>query len=386
MNVNVIGAGISGIMTAYYLAKKGYQVTVYEKNRHPAMECSYANGGQISVCNSETWNNWPTVWKGVKWLAKKDAPLLIRPYPSFRKMAWMSGFLKHTMLGNSIRDTIETIKLGIESRAEYEKIIKEEKLKIHKADGMLHVFTKESDLNDALNIKELFNVHGCDWEVITPTKVKTLEPALYNFKDLIGGVYIRSDWSGDIHEFCFQMFEVLSYKYKVKFVFNTEIKDVRELNGPTVIANGHQLYEQAKKLGEFLNVYPVKGYSITINLKDSISLLDAPKTSLLDNNKKIVCSRFGDKFRVAGTAELADTNLDIRQDRIEPLLRWVSENFPTISTRSYSSWACLRPMNSNMMPIVRKSKTYDNIYYNGGHGHLGWTLGAITGKKVADLI
>lgn len=386
MHVNVIGAGISGIMTAYYLAKKGHSVTVYEKNKHPAMECSYANGGQISVCNSETWNNWPTVWKGVKWLAKKDAPLLIRPYPSFRKMAWMAGFLKHTLFNQSLPNTIETIKLGIQSRTEYERIIKEEKLKIHKSDGMLHLFTKESDLNDALNIKELFNAHGCDWDIITPRKIKSLEPALSNFKNLVGGVYIKSDWSGDIHEFCYQMFQVLSYKYKVKFVFNTEIKDVRELNGPTVIANGHQIYDQARKLGEFLNVYPVKGYSITINLNDKISQQDTPSISLLDNNKKIVCSRFENKFRVAGTAELTDVNLDIRQDRIDPLLNWVHENFPTVSTRSYSPWACLRPMNSNMMPIVQKSKAYDNIYYNGGHGHLGWTLGAITGKQVAELI
>ena len=108
--------------------------------------------------------------------------------------------------------------------------------------------------------------------------------------------------------------------------------------------------------------------------------------TLLDNNKKIVTSRFGNRLRIAGTAELTDVNYDIRRDRIEPLLNWVHENFPGVNTRDYTQWACLRPMSSNMMPIVRQSKKYDNIYYHGGHGHLGWTLAAATGKQLADLI
>jgi D-amino-acid dehydrogenase len=385
--VNVIGAGITGLMSAYFLAKKGHEVTVYEQERHPAMQCSFANGGQISVCNAETWNNWPTVYKGVKWLFKKDAPLLIRPYPSLRKIAWMAGFLKHTIAGSHLTNTMNTIRLGNTSIYEYDQIIKEEGIEFDQVKkGMMHVFTNEKDMQSMYDLKDFFNHNGLKVDMLSPDEVINKEGSLLPFKNLVGGAYAEADWSGDIHQFCTQLYHILYRKYNVKFKFNTFVEDPRHLSGKTVLANGHQLYDHAKLLGEFLNIYPVKGYSITINLNDRLDQIHAPNIPLLDNNKKIVTSRLGNKLRVAGTAELTDVNYDIRRDRIEPLLNWVNENFPGVNTHDYSQWACLRPMSSNMMPIVRQSKRYDNIYYHGGHGHLGWTLAAATGKQVADLI
>ena len=385
--VNVIGAGITGLMSAYFLAKKGHQVTVYEQERHPAMQCSFANGGQISVCNSETWNNWPTVYKGVKWLFKKDAPLLIRPYPSARKIAWMAGFLKHTIAGNHLSNTTKTIRLGNDSTYLYDKIIKEEGIQFNQVkQGMMHVFTNEKDMNYMYDLRDYFSHNGLKIEMLSPAGVIRKDGAMIPFKNVVGGAYAEADWSGDIHQFCTELYHILYRKYKVRFKFNTFVEDPRDLDGITVLANGHQLYDHAKLLGEFLNIYPVKGYSITINLNDRLDQIHAPTIPLLDNNKKIVTSRLGNKLRVAGTAELTGVNYDIRQDRIKPLLNWVHENFPGINTHDYSQWACLRPMSSDMMPIVRKSKRYDNIYYHGGHGHLGWTLAAATGKQLADLI
>jgi D-amino-acid dehydrogenase len=130
-------------------------------------------------------------------------------------------------------------------------------------------------------------------------------------------------------------------------------------------------------------VYPVKGYSITINNVDPKHL---PKVSLLDDEAKIVTSSLGNRFRVAGTAELAGENYDIRRDRIEPLLSWVHTNFPNINTHDYTQWACLRPMTPNMMPIIKQSDKTKNVFYNTGHGHLGWTLGPATGKRLAELV
>ena len=387
MKVNVIGAGITGLMSAYFLAKKGHQVTVYEKEMHPAMQCSYANGGQISVCNSETWNNWPTVWKGVKWMFQKDAPLLIGSTVSYRKAAWLAGFLKHTLADTHIENTIKTVELGLKSRELYKQVIKDEGLIFDQsAGGMMHVFTNTKDLAEAGNLKELFKAYGLDWELLTPKEVIKKDPAMDSFKNMTGGVFVKSDWSGDIHKFCYELTRVLREKYKVSFVFDQNIDDPRTLEGITVLANGHSIYDSAKVLGEFLNVYPVKGYSITINLNDDTSRWSCPVYPLLDNNVKIVTSRLGNRLRVAGTAELSDVNYDIRRDRVEPLLKWVHKNFPGINTHDYSSWACLRPMSSNMMPIVRQAKGYDNIYYHGGHGHLGWTLAAATGNQLAELI
>lgn len=386
MKVNVIGAGIAGLMSAYFLAKKGYDVVVYERELYPAMKCSYANGGQISVCNSETWNNWPTVWKGIKMMSQPDAPLLIRPYPSFRKIKWLAGFLGHTLFGSHLSNTAETIHLGIKSRKLYQQIIDEERIECNQVDrGMLHVYTNEKDLDDALDLQDFFRANKVDWKMVTKDEIIKLEPGMKRFQDIVGGSYIRSDWSADIHKFCVELTNVLIKKYKVEFYFGREYEVLGTVT-PTVIATGHEIYDHAKAVGDSFNIYPVKGYSVTINLNSARDIEKAPWIPLLDNNKKIVTSRLGNRLRVAGTAELDDVNYDIRRDRIEPLLDWVNQNFPDISTKDYSSWACLRPMSSNMMPVVEQSKKNENVYYHGGHGHLGWTLSAGTGKMVADMI
>jgi D-amino-acid dehydrogenase len=136
--------------------------------------------------------------------------------------------------------------------------------------------------------------------------------------------------------------------------------------------------------GDSIPIYPVKGYSITINVSEE-DMQYVPQVSLLDDEAKIVTSTLGNRFRVAGTAELNGENYDIIRDRIEPLLNWVHVNFPKINTSDYSSWACLRPMTPNMMPIVKRSET-SGVYYNTGHGHLGWTLSPATAKQLVDLI
>lgn len=387
MKANVIGAGIAGVLSAYYLAKKGYRVTIYDREKYPAMQCSYANGGQVSVCNSETWNNWSTVKKGIGWLFQPEAPLLIRPYPSFRKITWLASFLKTTLIHDATRNTVDTICLGIESREEYKKIIQEENLSFDQLNkGMLHLYTNKEDHDHGYMLQEMFRAYGCDWEMLSSEQVVKIEPSLFNFKGLKGGTYIKSDWSGDIHKFCVELMKVMVQRYQVKFVQNTEVVDYTKLDGITVLCTGHELYDDAKSLGEFLNIYPVKGYSVTIPLENGFSKYNAPSVSLLDNNKKIVCSRLGDRLRVAGTAEFTDVNYDINKTRIKPLLKWVEENFPGVETENYSSWACLRPMTPNMLPIVKKAKRYDNIFYHGGHGHLGWTLSPATSKKLLELL
>ena len=152
-----------------------------------------------------------------------------------------------------------------------------------------------------------------------------------------------------------------------------------------VICAGVNTQNFANMFGDKMNIYPVKGYSVTIDLKDETSKECAPTVSLIDQPVKIVASRLGDKFRVAGTAELAGINTDIRQDRIKPLLKWVEKYFPNVSTETYTPWAGLRPMTPNMMPITRESNM-KGVFYHAGHGHLGWTLSAQTAQIVADKI
>ena len=387
MRINVVGAGISGMLTAYHASKRGHEVHVYDVQNEVAMQCSFANGGQISVCNSKTWNDMATLKKGIKWLFKKDAPLLIRLTPSYRKMKWLSKFVYTTLVKGNKQATVDTIKLGRESSKLMREIIDEEGLQFDQNyRGMMHLYTQEVDWMDAQEDEKTYNENGVHWKNVSSSQVTSIEPTLINFSGLIGGSVIREDWSGDIHKFNMELKKVMQNKYNVKFHLNTSIEHGDELDGITIFANGHQLYDSAKAHGDSFDVYPVKGYSITIELEDEKSQKGAPTYALLDNNKKIVTARMGNRLRVAGTAEFDDVNYDIRRDRVQPLLDWVHENFPDVNTHNYSQWACLRPMTPNMMPIIEQSKTHSNVYYHGGHGHLGWTLSAASAKLICDLV
>lgn len=389
--IAVIGAGITGMLAAYYLSKEGHKVTVIEQELYPAMRTSYANGGQVSVSNSEVWTTWSNVKKGFKWMFQKDAPLLIRPTPSWAKIKWMTRFLMHTFSGDYARNTAETIRLGIESRALYKEIIKEEGLEFDQTFcGILHFYKDEQYLINASSVKELYNANGCEWDMLGPFQVKSIDPALRDIDNILGGAWTPSDWTGDIHKFCIELQRVLEKKYGVEFYFDTEI-DKRSCLDLTIdfdaviVSAGVGSVKIAKYFGDSLPIYPVKGYSITVNVKPE-QMKYVPKVSLLDDQAKIVTSTLGNRFRVAGTAELAGENYDIRRDRIEPLLNWVGTNFPELDISNYSSWACLRPMTPNMMPIVSKSKKNPKIFYHTGHGHLGWTLSPATAKQLIKIV
>lgn len=389
--IAVIGAGITGVLAAYYLARAGHKVTVIEQERHPAMRTSFANGGQVSVSNSEVWTTWANVGKGIKWMFTKNAPLLIRPTPSIAKIKWMTKFLWNTIKGEHVRNTATTIQLGMEARKLYREIIAEEGLEFDQSYcGILHFYKDDKYFQNAMDVKQLYNAGGCEWDLLSPMKTISMDPALSDLDDLKGGAWTPSDWTGDIHKFCIELSKVLEQKYNVKFIFDLKIEsnikeELLETFDHIVVSAGVGSVKIAKMFGDSLSVYPVKGYSITVNVRDE-DMKYVPTVSLLDDQAKIVTSTLGNRFRVAGTAELAGENYDIRRDRIEPLLNWVHENFPNINTNDYSSWACLRPMTPDMMPIVKQSSNNPEVFYHTGHGHLGWTLSPSTAKQLAKMI
>jgi len=385
-SVAVIGAGIAGITTAYYLAKQGYNVVVYEQERYPAMRTSFANGGQVSVSNSEVWTTWGNVNKGIRWMFKKDAPLLIRPRLDWAQWKWMAKFLYYTAKGVYKENTIKTVSMGLKSRKLYEKIIQEEGISFDQSKcGILHFYKDYDYWDNAQDGISLYKANGLNREEVNPAYLSVIDPALKDINGIVGATITASDWTGDIHKFCYEMERVLKDKYGVVFHYNWKINHLEEVSfyDAVVVANGVGSEKLANSIGDSLGIYPVKGYSITINNVDPEYL---PQVSLLDDQAKIVTSTLGNRFRVAGTAELAGENYDIRRDRIQPLLDWVHENFPNINTHDYTQWACLRPMTPNMLPVVGQSKKNPKVFYHAGHGHLGWTLSPATAKNLAKLI
>ncbi|WP_429818913.1 D-amino acid dehydrogenase [Ensifer sp. B1-9] len=402
-HIAVLGAGITGVTTAYALSRRGFDVTVVERHRYPAMETSFANGGQLSASNAEVWNHWSTVMKGIKWMLKSDAPLLMNPSPNWHKYSWMGEFMGN--IGGYRTNTVETTRLAIAARKHVFEIAEREGINFDlEKRGILHVYYDKPSFDHASKVNTMLTDGGLDRRPVTKEEIKSIEPALVG--DFYGGFFTPSDSTGDIHKFTRGLAEACA-KRGVKFLFDAEIEDVKpgqttkvywkpanttnnEINvlsvDGVVICAGVGSRKLANMLGDRINVYPVKGYSITVHLDDEQSQRGAPWVSLLDDRAKIVTSRLGaDRFRVAGTAEFNGINRNIRQDRINPLVGWVRTLFPDVSTSRVVPWAGLRPMMPNMMPRV-KTGSRPGVFYNTGHGHLGWTLSAATAEIVAELV
>jgi D-amino-acid dehydrogenase len=406
-HIAIIGAGVTGVTTAYALLERGYRITVFDRHRYPAMETSFANGGQISACNAEVWNNAATVLKGLRWMFKRDAPLLMNPIPSWHKYSWMGEFVSN--IRHYRANTIETVRLAIKARAELFRMAEKEHISFDlERRGILHIFRDKSTFDGGDRVNVMLKEGGLDRYAVTPEEIQKIEPALQG--QYYGGFYTPSDATGDIHKFTRGLADACRRK-GVTFVHDVEVRDIATADGKViikwtagaepeadhrlncemtadkiVICAGVESRRLANLVGDRVNIYPVKGYSITVNLDTPESQASSPEVSLLDEAAKIVTSRLGkSRFRVAGTAEFNGYNRDIRADRIRPLASWVRRNFPGVDTSKVVPWAGLRPMMPNMLPTVRVGRQ-PGIFYNTGHGHLGWTLSAATAQTVAHLV
>jgi len=403
-SIAVIGGGITGVTTAYALAKRGFKVTLFEKNRYAAMETSFANGGQLSASNAEVWTHWSTLVKGLKWMLKSDAPLLVNPKPSWHKLSWFAAFIGN--IPNYRQNTIETTRLAVAARQHLFAWALAENIDFDlKKEGILHIYRDKGGFDHAGRVSNMLAEGGLPRRAVTPSEMKAIEPTLAG--TYYGGYFTESDSTGDIHKFTTGLAAALErlgvtclYEQDV-VALNSDgqqasvtVKNGAEQNGHNtvhhfdglVVSAGVMSRRFAAQLGDRVNIYPVKGYSITVNLLDEASQAAAPRVSLLDDETKLVTSRLGaDRFRVAGTAEFNGYNKDIRADRIQPLINWVNACFPGINTRQVVPWAGLRPMMPNMMPRVGKGRL-PNVFYNTGHGHLGWTLSAVTADMVAEVV
>jgi len=401
-HIAIIGAGITGVTTAYSLLDRGYTVSLLDRHRYAAMETSFANGGQLSASNAEVWNSWSTVFKGLKWMMRRDAPLLMSPRPNWHKYSWMAEFVAN--IHGYRNNTVETTRMAISARKRLFEIAERENIDFdHETRGILHIYWDNPSFQHALKVNGMLVEGGLDRRSVTAEEIKAIEPTLHgNFQ---GGFYTPSDSTGDIHKFTYGLAKACDRR-GAKFIFDANVGRIARDDGfhisyttsdpdephrtikadGIVICAGTASRQFASMLGDRVNIYPVKGYSITVYLEEERSRHAAPWVSLLDDRAKIFTSRLGEgRFRVAGTAEFNGMNRDIRDDRVRPLIDWTRTLFPDIDTRRVVSWAGLRPMMPNMMPRVGKGRQ-TGVFYNTGHGHLGWTLSAGTAEMIGEII
>jgi D-amino-acid dehydrogenase len=398
-HIAIIGGGITGVTSAYTLAKAGYRVTLIEKNRYAGMETSYANGGQLSASNAEVWTHPSTLIKGLKWMFTKDAPLLMNPTPTWHKLSWMAEFvaaIPRTVTTPSPPRAWPLPPASICSVGPRPKA-----LTSTTSAKASCTSTATRQVLSMPAVSKLLAAGGLQRRAVTPEEMRAIEPTLQG--NYYGGYFTESDSTGDIHKFTHGL-SLACERLGVRTLYGRDVVRT-SANGQTalihmrndqggetlvcdalVVCAGVQGRALAAQLGDRLNIYPVKGYSITVDLDDSASQQAAPMVSLLDDETKLVTSRLGaDRFRVAGTAEFNGINRDIRAERIRPLVNWVNQCFPGVNTRRVEPWAGLRPMLPNMLPRVGPGRQA-NVFYNTGHGHLGWTLSAITAHQLAGHV
>ncbi|MFK7891881.1 MAG: D-amino acid dehydrogenase [Granulosicoccus sp.] len=401
-HIAVIGAGITGITTCYSLLQRGYRVTVFDKNRYAAMQTSFANGGQLSASNAEVWTQMSTIVKGIKWMFRKDAPLLVNPRPEWHKYSWMAEFLHN--IPRYEKNTIESTRLAIAAREHLFSWAERANIDFDlETRGILHIYHNKHDYDHATRVNRMLATAGLERHSVSVSEMAAIEPSLGC--KLYGGYFTPSDSTGDIHKYtrgladaCLRQGARIVYdataeklhhdgtQVRVEFSQAGSANTESEVFNGVVICAGIESRKLAAQMGDRVNIYPVKGYSITVNLPDETSQHAAPWVSLLDDNAKVVTSRLGvNRLRIAGTAEFNGENYDIRDNRIRPMVNWCRQHFPDVDTEHVVPWAGLRPMMPDMMPRVGAGKL-DGVYYNTGHGHLGWTLAAATAEMVSDVI
>jgi D-amino-acid dehydrogenase len=402
MRVAVLGAGVVGVTSAWYLAEDGHEVTVIERQPGAGLETSFANGGQISVSQTEPWANPGAPAKILRWLGDESAPLLFRPLASVRQWKWGLQFLYECLPGRTRDNTMQILKLAIYSGAQLKLLREESGVRYeHLERGILQLYYDAQGFEAAKARAELIRRSGFDLQTCTPGEAFEIEPALSRSKvRLAGATYAPSDESGDAHMFTVNLAEICAQR-GVRFLYGTQIERLeaedglvsavhvvragsRETLTPDVVLVCLGVHSPflLESVGVRVPVYPVKGYSITVPDAGP----DAPTVCLTDEGHKLAISRLGDRLRVAGTAELNGYDTSVNDVRCDSILARTQELFPDAADYARARrWAGLRPATPGNVPVIGRTR-YPNLFLNTGHGTLGWTLSAGSGRAIADLI
>ncbi|MEE2763476.1 MAG: D-amino acid dehydrogenase [Pseudomonadota bacterium] len=403
MHIVVLGAGVVGTTTAWYLQRQGHQVTVVDRQSQAGLETSYANGGQVSVSHAEPWANPSAPLKVLKWLFRADAPLLFRPRWDPAQWRWALAFLRECTSARAAHNIRQMVNLGTYSRAQLQSLRDDLGLEYDAlTKGILHFYTNREEFEGALEPTRIMQGLGCDRQVIDADRAIELEPALKPIRDRIAGAtYTSEDESGDARKFTQQLAQKCA-EAGVSFHYGTDILGFERagdrilgvhtlrdgvhstLRGDAyVLSLGSFSAPLARTIGLTLDIYPAKGYSITVPVNNPDAAFNV---SLTDDEYKLVYSRLGDRLRVAGTAELNGYSRELNQTRCRAIVRRTAEIMPEAGHWDQAQfWTGLRPATPSNVPYIGKSH-FANLYLNTGHGTLGWTHSCGSAAALADIV
>jgi len=404
MKVIVLGAGLLGVTSAYFLRQQGHDVSVVDRQASPAAETSFANGGQISVSHAEPWANPSAPLKVLKWLGQEDAPLLFRIRADMRQWLWGLQFLRECTPARTRHNIEQIVRLGTYSRDTLQQLRHDIGISYdERTQGILHFYTSQKEFDGAEGPAAQMRALGCDRRVISADEAVKLEPALRHIRpQLAGATYTAEDESGDANRFARELVKRCETD-GVQFLMSHTVTALRDAGGRIdhveatdsegrfqrlhadayVLAMGSLSPLYAQPLGISLPIYPAKGYSVTMPVKDSAM---AHQVSLTDDEYKLVFSRLGDRLRIAGTAEFNGYDRDLNRVRCEAIVKRVEQLFPGAGDAQRAQfWTGLRPATPSNLPIIGRSKL-PNLFLNTGHGTLGWTHSCGSGKSIARIV
>lgn len=404
MKVAVLGSGIIGTATAWWLSQAGHEVVVIERESGPAQETSRANGGQISVSYSEPWASPRMPLRLLKWLMAENAPISFRPRLDLRQWAWGLAFLRECLPSRLAPNIRAMVAMSEYSLATLKHMRAGLGIEYHHLErGILNFYQDPAEFDDSQDAADLMRDFGVDRRIVTADEVVQIEPALAPARaTIVGGDYTAEDESGDVYLFTTALAR-LAEQAGVEFRFSTQVSRLLAAGGEVQaveIIDSQGLYQTlqadayvaalgcwtpslVQPLGVRCPVYPAKGYSATFDVVDPMA---APTVSLTDSAHKVVYSRLGNQLRMAGVAELGGYSRALNTTRCENMREMARALFPSaLDFDKVRFWSGLRPSTPSNVPLIGRTRI-PNLYLNTGHGTLGWTMGAGSGRALADLI
>jgi D-amino-acid dehydrogenase len=399
MKVLVLGGGVIGVTTAYYLAKSGHEVTVVDRQPKAAQETSFANAGEVSPGYSSPWAGPGVPVKAIKWLLMRHGPLVVWPKLDPRMWVWLLKMLRNCTAARYAVNKSRMIPIAEYSRDCLRALRTDIGIQYdERSQGTLQLFRKQAQLDGTAGDIEVLKQYGVPYEVLDRAGCIAAEPALAAVKDkFVGGLRLPEDETGDCQMFT-EALAAQAAQLGVKFMFNTGIEslvaDGSRIDGVVtsagllkadayVVALGSWSPYLLRPLGISVPVYAVKGYSITVRIKDPDG---APVSTVMDESYKVAITRLGDRIRVGGTAEISGYSNKLEAARQATLDHSLTDLFPRGGDLSVANfWCGLRPMTPDGPPVIGPTR-YANLHLNTGHGTLGWTMACGSGRVLADLM